>query len=195
MGSKTQKLSATQKNDISADDHPPKKLMHRESERKRRQQMTDLFASLRSLLALEYIKGKRSTIDHTHEAMKYIQHLHENLKELGIKRDKLKKFFDSGTVGQGNDHESSSNSMLNAVKVSLCQDGVEILIHINSVDEVFPLSKVLEVLLEESLSVVSCNTTKVNGKSIHSIRSEASKLTCVDQSILVQKLLHLINIK
>ncbi|CAK9161029.1 unnamed protein product [Ilex paraguariensis] len=189
----TQKLSAIQENDKSTDDHQQKKLRHRDSERKRRQQTTGLYASLRSLLPLEYIKGKRSTSDHTHEALKYIQHLQENLKELGIKRDKLKKFFHSSGVGPGNDHGSSSNSMTNIIKVSSCQEGVEIMIQIGLIDEVFPLSRVLQVLLDERFSVVSCVSTKLNGKSIHSIRSEANDLTYVDQSVLQQKLLDAIN--
>ncbi|CAK9161024.1 unnamed protein product [Ilex paraguariensis] len=112
---KSQKFPAIQENDRSADDYKEKKLIHRDIERKRRQDMANLYAALRSELPLEYIKGKRSLCDHTDVAVNYIQKLQHKIEELGIKRDKLKKFPNSSSVGPEN--ESSSSSMRNIVKI------------------------------------------------------------------------------
>ena len=53
--SQQQKLLASDKSEISNDDDK-KKLMHRDIERQRRQEMATLCTSLRTLLPLEYIK-------------------------------------------------------------------------------------------------------------------------------------------
>ncbi|CAK9164722.1 unnamed protein product [Ilex paraguariensis] len=183
--------------DENTNDHVKKKrIMHRDIERKRREEMNSLYASLRSLLPLEYIKvetGRRSTSDHIHETLNYIKHMERNIKELGIKRDKLNKMFNTNDVDNGN--ESSNSGSPVCVNLSPCSGGLEVLISCDFKEDDFPISRVLEVLLEEGFTVFSCISTKANEKLLHTIHSEVSDLSCVDLSALKQKLTVVSNVE
>ncbi|KAK4489490.1 hypothetical protein RD792_005299 [Penstemon davidsonii] len=165
------------KNDEENNEGKIKKVMHRDIERQRRQEMGSLYASLRTLLPLEYIKGKRSISDSMNGAVNYIKHMERNMKELRIRRDKLKNLCNSdGSAGNGSSNIIVRN-VQNSTKVSSCKDStVEILISCGiKEEEGFHLSKVLVLLLQTGLNVFSCVSTKANERFLYRIQSEVIK--------------------
>nr|WAK86104.1 transcription factor bHLH58 [Nothapodytes nimmoniana] len=168
-----------------------KRIIHKEIERQRRKEMTNLHASLRSLLPLEYIRGKRAISDHMHGAVNYIQQLQKNIEELCIKRDELKKFSKSSANGDGQNH-GSLDECFPSITVESCLGGIEILISIDCMIVGFPISRVLKFLLEQGYAVVSCLSTNVNDKLLQTIRLEVNDQICIDVSALQQLLTELI---
>ncbi|KAK1409177.1 hypothetical protein QVD17_35702 [Tagetes erecta] len=180
-----------QEDHIGKDEHTQKKLVHREIERQRRRDMAKLYASLRGLLPLEFVKGKRSTSDHMHEAVNYIKHMQENIKVLSVKRDRLKKLVEAGAPipRTNNTNKASINSLLpNTVSITSCNGGVQILVNSYSIEDGFPLSRVLNAISDEGCNIVSCTCTKVNQRLIHSIQSEVDDTVLMDISMLQQRL-------
>ncbi|KAM0033384.1 putative transcription factor bHLH family [Helianthus debilis subsp. tardiflorus] len=151
------------------DDQTNKKLNHREIEMQRRKQMANLYASLRSLLPLEYIKGKRTIPDQIDQTVNYIKHMQENIKGLGVKRDQLMDFM--GTMSM-NTNESLNNLLSNTVIVNICNEGIEILINSCSIQDGFLLSRVLKTLVGEGLNIISCTSTRANNRILHTIQTE-----------------------
>ncbi|KVI10058.1 transcription factor bHLH36-like [Cynara cardunculus var. scolymus] len=183
---------------VDCDDENEKKkkrLEHREIERRRRQEMANLCSSLRSLLPLDFIKGRRSTSEHMNQVVNYIKHLEENIKGLETTRDELKKtcphVTDSSSVlpNKNIENETSGRHGPNTVTVGCSHGGVEILIKSCTG---FPISRVVKALVQEGLNVISCNSTKVNERFIHSIHSEVSDEICIQVSILQKKLVELV---
>lgn len=163
-----------------------KKMMHRNIERQRRQEMTTLHASLRALLPLEFIKGKRSISDHMNESVNYIKYLQKKIKELSAKRDGLRKFsnlsFDSPSGS------SNKYSPISPVTLQPYPGGIEVVFDSDFRGQDFPLSRVLQVLLEEGISVVNCVSTKVNERLFHTVQTEINDPACLNLSELRQKL-------
>ncbi|WOH01374.1 hypothetical protein DCAR_0520756 [Daucus carota subsp. sativus] len=158
--------------DTSKDDERSKKIMHREIERQRRQEMGQLHGSLTG-------PGKRSISDHMQQSVNYINHLQRSIRELNIKRDRLHKIPNYTTVisqGSGSSDFRLPSNFDNdvSVTVSPCLCGVEIIITSGFMEEQFPLSKVMQVLIQdEQLSVSTCASTRVNERLLHTIRAEA----------------------
>ncbi|KAL4575899.1 hypothetical protein LXL04_011986 [Taraxacum kok-saghyz] len=183
--------------DSSKDELTNRKLLHREIERQRRQDMAKLYASLRGLLPLEFVKGKRSTSDHMFEAVNYIKHMQENINVLSFKRDRLKKDVETGvSLGSpviNSNEKRLMNPVPNTVSISSCKGGIQIMINSCSVEGGFPLSRVLQAISEEGLNIITCNSTKVNERLFHSIQSEANEQVMMDLSVLQQRLTALAN--
>ncbi|CAK7337144.1 unnamed protein product [Dovyalis caffra] len=150
-----------------------KKVTRKEIERQRRQQISTLHASLRNLLPLESIQGKRSMSDHMNEAVKYIEHLKGNIQGLSVKRDKLKNLSNSSAFEQGT--EIADHNLLDSVTVRQYLGVVEIVVSRGSGEEGILLSRVLEAVLEEGFDV-------------------ASNLNCIDADGLQRKLNDVISV-
>ncbi|XP_020205117.1 transcription factor bHLH118 [Cajanus cajan] len=162
-----------------------KKMVHREIERQRRQEMATLHASLRSLLPLDFIKGKRSKSDQMNQAVNYINHLQKNIKELSDKRDGLKRKL---SINQSLESHHETKHASGGFTVHQNSGGGAVGIEISGFgEEGFSLSKLLQLLLEERLEVVSCLSTQVNGRLLHSVQCEVDNSDSVDLSELRRK--------
>ncbi|GMI96336.1 hypothetical protein like AT5G51790 [Hibiscus trionum] len=176
-----------------SNDDDKKRSMHRDIERQRRQEMSTLYASLRTLLPLEYIKGKRAISDQMNGAASYIKDLQKRIDELSAKRDDLKKVsFDSNSTTGSSHQGTSSGSNLQAfpssVVVRQSLDGAEVVVSTGLGAQALTLSRVLQLLLGEGLDVVNCISTRIDGGLIHTIKLEVSDLRGVDVPYLEQKL-------
>ncbi|CAH9139759.1 unnamed protein product [Cuscuta epithymum] len=158
------------------DNNKLKRIMHREIERQRRQEMATLYASLRSLLPVEYVKGKRSTSDHMHEALNYIKHMQKSIQELGRKRDRLKTTTSGSQDSEKNgrlDKKIVTAGSRDFVSVSRCRSGIEVLIGFDGGGRGrFPLSRVLRTLENGGFDVVSCDSTTVDNRLLHRLQAE-----------------------
>lgn len=194
-GRKQRKSSAVGEedgNNIIGSDPNQKRIVHRDIERQRRQEMASLYSSLRTLLPLEYIRGKRSICDQVNEAVNYIKYQEKNIKQLQSKRDKLRTFLEANSsndqpdmsmneaAGKSTKYYSSSSCSPIEISIRPCsQGGIEILISNELVmvgDEplLCPLSTVLKVLVEVGLTVVSCFCAKVKDKFLYTIQTEVT---------------------
>ncbi|XP_057786283.1 transcription factor bHLH36-like [Salvia miltiorrhiza] len=161
-----------------------RKTTHREIERQRRQEMSTLYASLRELLPLEYIKGKRSVSDHMHEAASYIKDMEKKIEELQLRRDELKNASASNTTFD----------LPNFVTVNCCCDGLEILINCGVKEGYgFSLSRVIVELTHSGLDVVTCISNKVNGRFLYKIHTQVNALAYINLAELQQRLAYEIN--
>ncbi|KAL8051046.1 hypothetical protein ABFX02_06G120000 [Erythranthe guttata] len=173
-----------------------KKSAHRDIERQRRQEMSLLYASLRSLLPLEYVKGKRAVSDHMHQAVNYIKHMQKKIEEMRIKRDELNKL--SNNVSETREDrviiEAANSSPTFCVKINICINGgiFEILISSSSIDKgSFSPSKVFDKLLQRGLNVISFVSTRVDKLFLHKIQIEENDFTSnIDLTKLEEELVN-----
>ncbi|XP_021765229.1 transcription factor bHLH126-like [Chenopodium quinoa] len=212
-GKSVQDNKINNEDEIKGNDITNKKVIHREVERQRRQEMSNLYSSLRSLLPVEYVKGKRSVSEHITEATRYIKDLEKNVKELGEKRDSLKDTFSSLENRRNNKREnnnvgcssSSSTTSTTSRSSSSCSTRdynvnihkfsktlqIEITAGVEE-DDPCPISKTLKVLAQEGLDVVSCVSNKVNQRWIYVIYCEVTEETAVDSCHLREKLMSVV---
>lgn len=142
-------------------------------------------------------QGKRSLADHMNEAVNHIKHLQTKIKELGSQRDDLKiqtssspdlsgttalglagNLFMSGSSGSSSSLLSAGNCSTSRVAVNPCLGGVEIVISYGAGDcleqQGVVLSRLIQILLEQGLTVISCATTQVNKRLVYTIQSEVA---------------------
>ncbi|KAK6275634.1 hypothetical protein POUND7_005343 [Theobroma cacao] len=168
-------VAAANSNDgNAAANNDAKKIMRKEIERQRRQQMAKLYGKLRSLLPLESIQGKRAVSDHMNEAVNYIKYLKKKIQELSVKRDKLKKLSNLSAFDQGSASSSDNSSLINCVAVHPYRGGVEIVINSGFGDESWHLSAMIQAIRAEELDVVHCISSQTNEGFLHTIQSEVS---------------------
>lgn len=110
--------------------------------------------------------------DHMNGAVNYIKNLQIRITELGARRDDLKS-SNLRAIGSAISRSSTST----CVAVHTCSAGVEILLSCGSSNNIvghgLPLSRVLQLLLGQGLTVVSCVTTKVSDvRLLHTIQAE-----------------------
>ncbi|KAK1575128.1 hypothetical protein Q3G72_002876 [Acer saccharum] len=192
MGKKYKILSpAENNNDRISYNVLEKKIVRKENERLRRQHMSMLNASLRSLLPLESVKGKRSICDHIDEAVKHINYLDKNIQDLSIKRDKLKNFLDLEADRLSNQLGNTSSENCVSVRSPYC-GGVEIVISCGGLREesCSLLSRVLEVVV--ALDIVQCVTSQTDDGVFHTVLSEVGDPTNIDLNGLQKKLNYVI---
>ncbi|NP_001295841.1 transcription factor bHLH118-like [Cucumis sativus] len=174
-------------------EHKKKKIIHRDVERQRRQEMSTLYAALRSLLPVEYLKGKRSICDHMHETVKYIQHMQTKIQMLRNKRDELKKNIEDGEdSGNITTIETLNSSKRDSVLVMprSC-GGVQILLD-TATHHRLPLSNLIKFLITQNLQIISCHSTRKNDRFLHTIETEAAvDVETIDMSELQNKLTNL----
>ncbi|XP_010536508.1 PREDICTED: transcription factor bHLH126 [Tarenaya hassleriana] len=167
-----------------------KKILHRDIERQRRQEMAALFASLRNHLPLEYIKGKRAVSDHVNGAVNFIRDAQKRVKELSARRDELRRVMGSSHHESDPDQAGSSGSGPASVMVQPCVSGIEVAVSSAVTGpEALPLSRVLQVLYAHGLDVISSLTTRVNERLMHTIQVEVNSFGCLDLDWLQQKLM------
>ncbi|CAL1375508.1 unnamed protein product [Linum trigynum] len=176
-----------------------RKMMHRDVERQRRQDTKALYASLRSLLPIEYLKGKRSISDQVHQAAIYICHKEAKIRELTRKRDELiltakNPSSPSSLKSRTSNLETRDNC---AITVEPCLVGGEVIAMeiglvtkrssiITNDQKGGGVSVVFGALIRQGLDIVSYISTRVGDKMIHSINAKV----CDGRSIDAAQLQH-----
>lgn len=134
-------------------------------------------------------QGKRSVSDHIMEAVNYIKLQEKKMEKLRGARDELKKLSKSTACTE---HESESGSPSRStvrtpasrVAVQPFSSGVEIIISSSSRERGLPLSRVLDVLLQQGLSIVHCVSTTLNDQLHHTIHSDFEVPSAFHNSII-----------
>ena len=111
--------------------------------------------------------------DHVLEAINYIKHMEKNIGELEVKRDKLRNL-----TGESSNLDSKRVNETNSLSITFTVEpcsggGFEILMKNYLTDNNWlPLSRILDVLLDEGITVVNCVCTKVNEECLYTIQTE-----------------------
>jgi len=112
------------------------------------------------------LQGKRSASDQIGAAVNYIQNLKQNIDALLVKRDSLKQIVQTET------EPGHSGAVVKSININLIPGGVEIAICSGFEERSSSLSELMEILLQEGCDVVSCVSTRANGRVFHTIKSQ-----------------------
>lgn len=107
-----------------------------------------------------------------HEGANYIKHLENKVKELQAKRDEFKKSSNLSPVVVSDSGSFSTTDLPICVIVHPFPGGIQIKCSYSFRKYVFPLSRVIDMVLKEGLDVVNCTSTKTDDSFIHTIRIE-----------------------
>lgn len=108
-----------------------------------------------------------------HQAVNYIKHLQKKIEELHDKRDELKKSSNiSGTCSTVVENSQCPSIMGDSViLVRPACIGVEVVVN-TPLKQGLPLSRVIDILVREGLSIVSCTSAKINQRLIYTLQSD-----------------------
>ncbi|CAN8240696.1 unnamed protein product [Cochlearia groenlandica] len=209
VGSNNKKRSICDIYDNKKDnDQESKKMRHRDIERQRRQEVSSLFKCLRTLLPFQYIQGRRSTSDHILESVNYIKDLKTKIKELIEKKNQITKeectssttLSSSLTSSLSTSRCTSSSSSSSCVgdkhnikvMVMPCFVGVEIILSCCVGRNKSCLSSALQILSQDQrLSVVSCISTRIQHRFMHTIVSKVEDEININISEIEDKIMNI----
>ncbi|GLJ55375.1 hypothetical protein SUGI_1188720 [Cryptomeria japonica] len=143
-----------------------KKWLHKVIERERRKQMKSRYSDLRSLLPQEIIVGKSSLTDQLSVATDYIRHLQEKVEELTKKRDEM-KMSEMQYYKVNNDISFRKCDAFPLVNVN--HVGSLVLITTNTLRKQMALSRLLLVVEEEGLHIISASSFTADDKVYHTL--------------------------
>nr|QTJ02289.1 bHLH type transcription factor [Catharanthus roseus] len=194
VGGPRKKASST-----AADESPAaeslRKMIHRDVERQRRQEMAALHQSLRLLIPSQFIQGKRSISDHMDGAVRYIKHMQKKTQDLKNKRDRINKLMNLNFSKAANVASSQTSFDQTNTNIEVTYKVAPRILEINVITVLkggLPLSRVLNVLVLQGISIKSSISTPIQDKILHIIQIEVNEERNIDQNELQGKLMGLI---
>nr|XP_009792928.1 PREDICTED: uncharacterized protein LOC104239891 [Nicotiana sylvestris] len=117
--------------------------------------------------------------------------MRKNMEELACNRERLKEMRNICSSDHNSHLAAPSSSMKSdddqdRILVKKCKEGVEISV-ISNLEGGLALTKVLRVLMEEWLLVISCVSSKINQRSLHVVQSEVNSRGDIDLARLQLK--------
>lgn len=103
--------------------------------------------------------------------MKYIKHQSKKIDGLKDKRDKLKELLSNPSSSKVIEDQCTHDYEQSSVTVKTCREGMEITVGTTLRGDV-PLSRILNILISEGMSIKSCISTRIHERLLHVIQSE-----------------------
>ncbi|GLJ55125.1 hypothetical protein SUGI_1183080 [Cryptomeria japonica] len=173
--------------------HPTKQVTHKVIEKKRRREMNDLYSQLRSLLPHESLRGKRSISDQLLEAVNYVRHLEQQIRDLTKQKDNrnIGSVFSRALEVSVTLEFNKSGEGFPCVKTKLV-GSASIQISINAFKSPVALSGLLLVLEEAGLEIVTAASFATSERFFHVVYTKVANPNPNNIDELCVKLRHLI---